>query len=242
MCAVACGASSQAGPPRSFPDGATPTPTPPAQFAADSGPDARALTPALPPEARGVATAAADPSAPREARETARAQVTAAVAVAAGATAARGTAFAQLTATAGVAQRRAAEATQAAVTATARAILAAAPPTAPSVASGADSGRVVDPRGAGMAGVTICLAVAAYSGQPVATTNAAGEWAYTFTPDRDETLTVWPELAGYTFTPPSTAIRTYGGPRQVSARFVGQQAPTSTGPRPSTPCAVRPGQ
>jgi hypothetical protein len=83
-------------------------------------------------------------------------------------------------------------------------------PTLTPTTTGLNLQGIVRLNGAGLAGVRIYRSYASYSGVLVATSGADGQYRADFMPiPGDETITVWAELAGYTFDPANVNWRHY---------------------------------
>jgi hypothetical protein len=82
------------------------------------------------------------------------------------------------------------------------------------------AGQVALNDGSGLANVSICLGLAAYPGEIIATTDSTGNFhsELEFIPG-DENVTVWAELEGYTFDPPDYRWRHYHGLEERNLNF-----------------------
>jgi hypothetical protein len=98
--------------------------------------------------------------------------------------------------------------------------------------------------GPGLAGVDLHLFFASYApGDVVAFTDEQGEYEtpFLYIPG-DETVTVWPELAGYAFDPPQHRWRHYAGVERAVRDFVAYRltpTPTATPTATATATATR---
>lgn len=101
--------------------------------------------------------------------------------------------------------------------------------------------RLNDESGPGLGGVAIYRRFASYPPQLVATTDANGFYRSEFQPIfGDETVTVWPEKDGYTFSPPEVQWRHYYGYSVRILNFVALPGTPTPEQTPSaTPTATR---
>ena len=105
-------------------------------------------------------------------------------------------------------------------------------PTPGPTTTGLNLQGTVSLNGAGLAGVRIYRSYASYSGVLVATSGSDGRYKADFMPiPGDETITVWAELAGYTFSPANANWRHYHSIENKVLDFTA--APSSTNPPPS---------
>ncbi len=85
--------------------------------------------------------------------------------------------------------------------------------------------------GAGLGGVHIYRSYAGYSGVLVATSGSDGTYKADFMPiPGDETITVWAELAGYTFSPANSNWRHYHSVENKVLDFTAVASPHSSSP------------
>ena len=103
-------------------------------------------------------------------------------------------------------------------------------PTPPPMTTGLNLQGTVRLNGVGLTGVRIYRSYAGYSGVLVATTGADGQYKADFMPiPGDETITIWPERAGFNFDPASTSWRHYHGLENKILGFNAVQAPPPSG-------------
>lgn len=80
--------------------------------------------------------------------------------------------------------------------------------------------------GSPLVGVTICRSFASYTGNPIAVTDATGQYIaeFTYIPG-DEMVRVYPVLKGYLFDPPDQYWRHYYGLEHEQINFTARKAP-----------------